>query len=67
MQFTSNLQILGNNRLQKVLSKCPKYWQLKQINFNSAKDCIIKGTDRCFSACWFKSWMQHSVTARMGD
>ena len=67
MQFTSSLEILGNNRLWKDLSKGSKYWQLKPINFNSAKDCITKGTQKCFSACWFKSWIQHLVTATIRD
>ena len=47
--LTGNLQIAGNNKLRKVLSKSPKYRQLKLINFVSEKDCIMKGIDECIS------------------
>ena len=49
------MQIVGNKKLIKILSKCPRYWQLTPINFNSAKDCIIKRTERYSSDWYFKN------------
>lgn len=53
--LTGNLQIAGNNKLRKILSKSPKYRQLKLINFVSEKDCIMKGIDECISPWRFNN------------
>ena len=62
--LTSNLQIVGNNELWKMLSKCPKFRYPKLLIFNSAKNYIIKCTKECMSAYCIKN---ASVTKRMED
>ena len=48
--LTGNLQLVKCNKLRKILTKGPKYREPKPVNFEKAKEHIMKGIDSCISS-----------------
>ena len=45
---TGDLRIIKNNALRKLFIKGPKYREVRPINLEKAKRCILEGLDNCF-------------------
>ena len=43
--LTGNLQIINNNKLRKLISKGPKFFEPCKIDWNTAKDIIREGVE----------------------
>ena len=48
--MTVDLQIIKNNVLRKLFIKGTKYRELRSINLEKAKHCILKGLHNCISS-----------------
>ena len=58
--MTGDLRIIRNNGLRKSFIKGPKYREVKPINLEKAKHCILEGLDNCISSWYYKSGVDKS-------
>ena len=49
--LTGDLRIIKSNKLRKLICKGPKYYESKAVDFNTPKNNIFKGIDKCI-----RSW-----------
>ena len=53
---TGDLQIIRNTVLRKRFIKGPKYREVRPINLEKAKRCILEGLENCISSWCYKSF-----------
>ena len=67
-----NLKIIFNNKLWKLFSKCPKYWENKTADYGKSKESIITGIKSYIKFCCnkhgvaaasFTEWKQSAISA----
>ena len=52
---TGDLRIIKNNALRKLFIKGPKYREVRPINLEKAKRCILEGLHDCISSWCYKN------------
>ena len=52
---TGDLRIIKNNALRKLFFKGPKHREVRPINLEKAKRCILKGLHNCISSWCYKN------------
>ena len=57
---TGDLRIIRNNVLRKLFIKRPKYREVRPINLEKAKRCILEGLDNCISSRCYKNGVDKS-------
>ena len=57
---TGDLRIIKNNALRKLFIKGPKYKEVRPINLEKAKRCILEGLDNCISSWCYKNGVDKS-------
>ena len=57
---TGDLQIIKNNALRKLFIKGPKYREVRPINLEKAKRCILEGLHNCISSWCYKNGVDKS-------
>ena len=58
--MTGDLQIIENNALRKRFIKGPKYREVRPINLEKAKRCILEGLHNCISSWCYKNGVDKS-------
>ena len=58
---TGDLRINKNNALRKLFIKGPKYREVRPINLEKAKRCILKRLHNCISSWCYKSGVDKSL------
>ena len=58
---TGDLRIVKNNALRKLFIKGTKYREVKPINQEKAKRCILEGLHNCISSCCYKNGVDESL------
>ena len=53
--MTGDLRIISNNVLRKLFIKGPKYREVRPINLEKAKRCILECLDKCISSWFYKN------------
>ena len=53
--MTGDLRIIKNNALRKRFIKGPKYRQVRPINLENAKRCVLEGLHNCISSWYYKN------------
>ena len=53
--MTGNLQIIRNNALRKIFIKGPNYREVRPINLEKSKRCILEGLHNCISSRCYKN------------
>ena len=56
----SDLQIIKNNIFRKIFIKGPKYREVRPIDLEKAKSCILEGLDNCISSWCYKNGVNKS-------
>ena len=59
--MTGHLQIIRNNVLRKLFIKGPKYREVRLINLEKGKCCILEGLDICISRWGYKNGVDKSI------
>ena len=57
---TGDLRIIKNNALRKLFIKGPKYREVRPINLEKAKRCILEGLHNCISSWCYKNGVDKS-------
>ena len=57
---TGDLQIIKNNILRKLFIKGPKYREVRPIDLEKAKSCILEGLDNCILSWCYKNGVNKS-------
>ena len=57
---TGDLQIIKNNILRKLFIKGPKYREVRPIDLEKAKRCILEGLHNCISSWCYKNGVDKS-------
>ena len=57
---TGDLRIIKNNALRKLFIKRPKYREVRPINLEKAKCCILEGLHNCISSWCCKNGVDKS-------
>ena len=57
---TGNLRIIKSNELRKHFIKGPKYREVRPINLEKAKRCILEGLHNCISSWYCKTGVYKS-------
>ena len=57
---TGDLRIIKNNALRKLFVKGPKYREVRPINLEKAKRCILEGLHNCISSWCYKNGVDKS-------
>ena len=57
---TGDLRIIKNNTLRKLFIKGPKYKEVRPINLEKAKRCILEGLHDCISSWCYKNGVDKS-------
>ena len=55
-----DLRIIRNNALRKLFIKGPKYREVRPINLEKGKRCILEGLDNCIWSCRYKNGVDKS-------
>ena len=58
--MTDDLRIIENNALRKLFIKEPKYRQVRPINLEKAKRCILERLHNCISSWCYKNGVDES-------
>ena len=58
--MTGDLRIIKNNALRKLFIKGPKYREVRPINLEKAKRCILEGLHNCISSWCYKNGVDKS-------
>ena len=57
---TGDLRIIKNNALRKLFIKGPKYREVRHINLEKGKRCILEGIHNCTSSWCYKNGVDKS-------
>ena len=57
---TGDLRIIKNNTLRKLFIKGPKYGEVRPVNREKAKRCILEGLHNCISNWCYKNGVDKS-------
>ena len=57
---TGDLRIIKNNASRKLFIKGPKYREVRPINLEKAKRCILEGLHNCISSWCYKNGVDKS-------
>ena len=57
---TGDLRIIKNNALRKLFIKGPEYREVRPINLEKAKRCILEGLRKCLSSWCYKNGVDKS-------
>ena len=57
---TGDLRIIRNNVLRNLFIKGPKYREVRPINLEKVKRCLLEGLDNCISSCCYKNGVDKS-------
>ena len=57
---TGDLRIIKNNALRKLFIKGPKYREVRPINLEKAKRCILEGLHNCISSWCYENGVDKS-------
>ena len=57
---TGDLRIIKSNALRKLVIKEPKYREVRPINLEKAKHCILEGLHNCISSWCYKNGVDKS-------
>ena len=58
--MTGDLRIIESNALRKLFIKGPKYRQVRPINLEKAKRCLLEGLHNCISSWCYKNGVDKS-------
>ena len=58
--MTGDLRIIENNALRKLFVKGPKYREVRPINLENVKRCIVEGLHNCISSWCYKNGVHKS-------